>query len=85
MSAAIVNDIVLHQALGNERDPCSATLLAKSEHQAVLSTTELYHSRVSTSNWRSLEVTEWLDRGVNTGWIDEEKGWSCVRRIVFRK
>ena len=24
------------------------------------------------------------DGGVNTGWIDEEKGWSCVRRIVFK-
>ena len=46
LSAAIVNDTVLHQALGNNMDHCATTLLAKRGHSAMLLTTKLCHSRV---------------------------------------
>ena len=57
LSTPIVNGTVLHQALGNERDHCLTALLAIRGDRAMLSTSELCHSRGVSSYWQ-LEGTK---------------------------
>ena len=57
LSTPIVNDTVLHQALGNERDHCLTALLAIRGDRAMLSTSELCHSRSVSTYWQ-LEGTK---------------------------
>ena len=57
LSTSIVNDTVLHQALGNERDHCLTALSAIRGDRAMLSTNELCHSR-GVSNYWQLEGTK---------------------------
>ena len=50
-STPIANDTVLHQALGNEINHCSTTLLAIKGDRVMLSKSELCHSRDVSSYW----------------------------------
>ena len=57
LSTPIVNDTVLHQALGNERDHCLNALVAIRGDCAMLSTSELCHSHSVSTYWQ-LEGTK---------------------------
>ena len=57
LSRPIVNDTVLHQALGNEKDHCLTALLAIRGDRSMLLISELFHSRGVSSYWQ-LEGTQ---------------------------